>query len=171
MAGFEGEIAKDFTWCCRMKGSLTEAWRYQAKASPPALLCSIVLYSRPIPAGQAATRGESSSFGNGFPDDSKGRVRVGGFERNSLLSPGCAAFQAISLGVHALFENFFLRHCSFQTLSLSCIIGKRILVGCLSGFPFASGDILIELGLIQTPLGPLPLLGAPDQGQGGQQSQ
>lgn len=171
MAGFEGEIAKDFTWYCRMKGCLTEAWRCQAKASPP-VACPPVLDCPLFPSNtggsfRAATRGENSSFGNGFPGGRKGRERVGGFERNSLLSPGCAAFQAISLRVHALFENFFLRHCSFQTLSLSCIIGKRILVGCLSSFPFASGGILIELGLIQTPLGPLPLLGAPDQGQGG----
>ena len=56
-------------------------------------------------------------------------------------------------------KTFSCVNCSFQTLSLSCIIGKRILVGCLSGFSFASGGILIELGLIQAPSWSIAVVG------------
>jgi len=99
------------------------------------------------------------------------RLKRGWQVEGGGLFPRRVALKRISLGEHALLEVLFLRDRTFQTLSLSRIVGKRILVGCPGGFPPASGRILIELGLIQSFFGPVPLLGAPDQDHRRQQGQ
>ena len=81
----------------------------------------------------------------------------GGVVFSGVLLFGCSFFQPVTFGGHALLEKSFLGDRPFQSHGLSGIKGKWILIVGLGGLLATSGRILIEIGLSEPRLDPLPL--------------